>query len=119
MTDNIMKYKEYRAKIHYDGEENIFWGEVLGINDVLAFHADNTKDLVQHFHDCIDDYIDFCKEMGKEPEKEYSGTFSVRVAPKEQRTAALCASAMNISLNQYYGNALVEYNKLNIGLINA
>lgn len=112
-----MKYKEYRAKIEYDSDDNIFVGEVLGLNDVLSFHANNTADLEKHFHDCIDEYLNMCKKYGKVPEKEYTGSFSVRVEPEDQRNAVVCAAALNISLNQYFGRALAAFNSINLPLI--
>lgn len=111
MNNNLIQYKGYHARIEYDADDNIFVGSVLGINDVLAFHSNNTKDIEKKFHDCIDDYLDLCKKINKEPEREYTGSFSVRVEPEAQRVAVLCAAANNISFNQYVGKAIAEYNK--------
>jgi len=114
MKNNIMQYKGYYAKVEYDADENIFVGDVIGINDTLAFHCDNTKQIEDIFHHCIDEYIKTCEEVGKVPEKSYTGSFTVRVEPEEQRIAVLCANANNISFNQYVGRALTEYNKKNV-----
>jgi len=111
MKNNLMKYKNYRAKVYYDCEDKIFVGEIIGIKDILAFHSENSKDLENQFHDCVDNYLDWCKEIGKAPDREYTGSFSVRVEPEEQRVASICAAAKDISLNQYFGEALSEHNK--------
>jgi len=111
MKNNMMQYKGYHARIEYDADDNIFVGEIIGINDVLAFHCNKTSEIEKKFHNCIDEYLKTCEEIGKQPEREYTGSFSVRVEPEEQRIAVLCAAATNISFNQYVGKALFEYNK--------
>jgi len=113
MKNNLLEYKGYRAKIEYDAEENIFVGDVIGISDMLSFSSENTGDLVQKFHDCVENYLDMCAEVGKTPEREFTGSFCVRVEPEEQRIATICAAASDISFNQYVGKALKEYNKKN------
>ena len=38
---NTMTYKGYTACIDFDDRDNILVGRLLGIHDVIAFHADN------------------------------------------------------------------------------
>ena len=71
--NSLMSYKGYRAKIEFDPEDEIFVGHVLGINDSLNFHGASVKELIQAFHDCIENYLEYCKQCGKAPEKEYKG----------------------------------------------
>lgn len=110
MKNKLMKYKEYRATVYYDADDRIFVGEVIGINDSLSFHATDVDELEQHFHDCIDNYLELCRELNKLPEKECTGSFSVRIEPEEQRSAIINAASMNISFNQYIGKAISAYN---------
>ena len=117
MNNNILKYKGYRARIEYDVVDRIFVGEVLGIRDVLAFHSETADDIDRHFHDCIDEYLELCAEIGKLPEREYSGTFNVRIDPEDHREAALCAAYEHISLNQYIAEAVHAFNKAHAELI--
>jgi predicted HicB family RNase H-like nuclease len=60
-------------------------------------------DLVTDFHDAVDEYLDFCAERGKEPEKPFKGSFNIRIGEDLHRNAAIEAAARGISLN-----ALVE-----------
>jgi UDP-N-acetylmuramate-alanine ligase len=71
-----MEYNGYHAKVEFDQEDQIFIGHVLGINDSLNFHGESVKELTQSMHDCIDNYLDYCQKIGKEPEREYKGTFN-------------------------------------------
>ena len=39
--------------------------------------------------DSLDDYLAFCEEVGKSPEKEYKGTFNVRISPERHKEMVL------------------------------
>ena len=75
----LMKYKGYRASVEYDNEDRLFVGKVHGISDSLNFHGQSVDELEEMFHKSIDNYLDLCKQIGKNPEKEYSGIFNVRI----------------------------------------
>ena len=107
MTDNkLLHYKGYSAKPEYSVEDRIFYGKILGIDDLINFMSDDAGELEKEFHAAVDDYLEFCKEIGKEPQKEYRGTFNVRVSPELHKQAAVCAAARDISLNRFVENAL-------------
>lgn len=65
MKDSLMEYKDYRAEIEFDQEDKIFVGQVLNVNDDLFFHGTTESELVETFHNCIDNYLDYCAEAGK------------------------------------------------------
>ena len=109
--NSTMKYKDLIAAIHYDDDDKLFWGEIIGINDIISFHGSSVKELEDRFHVYVDEYIEDCKSKGLEPEKTYSGNFNVRIEPDEHRIAALCATLENISLNQYVGKAIAAMNR--------
>jgi predicted HicB family RNase H-like nuclease len=52
-----MEYKNYHAKIEFDEEDNIFVGQVLGINDSLNFHGSSVSELQEAFNDSIENYL--------------------------------------------------------------
>lgn len=64
----ILEYKGYRTKIEFDREDNIFYGEIKGIYDFVNFHANDYSKIEEEFHNAVDDYIEFCREIGKDPE---------------------------------------------------
>lgn len=102
----MLEYKGYHASVDYDDDDELFVGSVFGVRDSLNFHGTNVEELKASFHDCIDNYLDMCKEFGVSPDKEYKGTFNVRLAPKLHRDVADAAEQQGISLNQYVINAL-------------
>jgi predicted HicB family RNase H-like nuclease len=97
-----LEYKGYLAgPIELDEEAGLFSGTVVGLRDVVHFAGATPAELTQAFHDSIDEYLEFCAERGREPERPYSGNFPVRVAPELHRKAALRAAAENLSLNAW------------------
>ena len=103
-----MEYKGYHAQIRYSDEDKLFVGKVIGINDSLGFHGSSVDELEQTFHQSIDNYMDMCKEFGKQPEKEYKGQFNVRIPSDLHRSAVICAAASNISLNEFVLQAIQD-----------
>ena len=57
----------------------------------MDFQTSNIADVEKEFHCAVDDYLIFCSEVGKEPEKEYKGTFNVRIKPELHKKLAFKA----------------------------
>lgn len=101
-----MTYLGYCAKIEYDDECGVMRGEILDINDLITFHGDSVGDLKAAFHDAVNDYLEHCAEIGRIPEKPYSGKFSVRVTPDLHRRVARHAALHGKSINSLVAEAL-------------
>lgn len=104
--NNILEYKNYHAKIEFDKEDMLFVGEVFGIQDSINFHGRTIEELVENFHQSIDNYLEVCKEYGRNPDKEFRGSFNVRIDPALHRRAALAALRSGVTLNQYVEQAI-------------
>lgn len=63
-----MTYKGYSARPEYSAEDGVFFGRLLGINDLVNFESENVEGLEKEFHKAVDDYLAFCSEIGKQPE---------------------------------------------------
>ena len=98
---NTMTYQGYSARIEYDDEDGIFVGRIAGIRDGVGFHADTVEGLREAFREAVDDYLETCDRIGKEPQKSYSGQVMFRVSPEVHRKAALAAELAGKSLNQW------------------
>ncbi|SIT87076.1 type II toxin-antitoxin system HicB family antitoxin [Pontibaca methylaminivorans] len=105
---NVMTYKGYSARIEYDDEDSILFGQIAGIRDGVGFHADTVGGLRAAFHEAVDDYLETCTKVGKEPQKPYSGKVMFRVSPELHRKAALAAELAGKSLNQWAEEALAR-----------
>ena len=101
-----MTYKGYAARIEYDDADEVFVGHIAGINDVVGFHADTVEGLRTAFGDAVDDYLAACAELGKAPEKSYSGNLMLRIDPVIHGKAARAAELAGKSLNEWSAEAL-------------
>ena len=98
---NTMTYKGYAARIEYDDDDRVLTGRIAGIRDGVGFHADSVDSLRQAFHEAVEDYLETCAKIGKEPQKAYSGRVMFRVSPETHRKASLAAELSGKSLNQW------------------
>lgn len=103
---NVMTCRGYSARIDYDDEDGILVGRVAGIRDGVGFHADTVEDLRRAFQEAVEDYLETCRRIGKEPQKAYSGQMMFRVSPDVHRKAAQAAELAGKSLNRWAEEAL-------------
>jgi predicted HicB family RNase H-like nuclease len=96
-----MKYKGYHGQVNYDEEAKLFHGEIVGLRDVITFQGTSVDELEQAFKDSIDEYLDFCKELGREAEKPFSGKLILRLPPEIHERAAYQARSSGVSLNTW------------------
>ncbi len=106
--NDILEYKSYYADVHFSANDEVFYGKVLGINDLVSFEGDSVKELKEAFHEAVEDYLETCNELGKEPDKIYKGTFNVRIPSELHRQASLVAAVKNVSLNDFVRYAIDE-----------
>lgn len=106
--NSMLEYKGYHATIEFDADDDIFVGKVFGIADSLNFHGSSIPELKEMFEQCIDNYLERCEKIGKAPEKEFKGSFNVRISPELHRKVALAAANQKITLNQYIVKAITE-----------
>jgi predicted HicB family RNase H-like nuclease len=103
-----MSYKGQIARIEFSEDDGLFLGRLLGINDVVGFHADNVPGLHAAFEEAVDDYLETCAKVGKPPQKPASGKMMLRVPPEVHRAALVAAQAAGTSLNQWAAQALQQ-----------
>jgi predicted HicB family RNase H-like nuclease len=104
--NDILEYKGYYASLHFSSEDEVFYGKLLGIDDLVNFEGASVKELKKAFHEAVEDYLETCKELGKEPNKTYKGTFNVRITTNLHKEAAVFAASRNISLNDFVKTAI-------------
>ena len=106
MKTNHLQYKQYRGFVEYSSEDEVFYGTIHGINDLVTFEGESVKELQASFEEAVDDYLATCLKLGKEPQREFKGQFNVRVSKKVHQAAALKAAELKISLNRFVEIAL-------------
>jgi len=68
---------------------------------VITFQGTSVEELEQAFKDSIDEYLDFCKELERAPEKLFSGKLILRLPPEIHEKAAYEAKSNGLSLNAW------------------
>ena len=112
--NNTMKYKGYWAEISESDEDECFCGKIEGLkNDLISFEGETVKELKKDFKDAINSYLQTCKELGKEPEKQCKGSLNVRLGVELHNKAKMKSIEQNISINELIKNAVVAYLKTN------
>ena len=97
---SLFKYGEYLGTVHYSAEDEIFYGKILGVDDLVTFEGSSVRELKKAFRDAVSDYINTCKLIGKSAQKSYKGTFNVRMPIELHKKAAAVAEERGISLNE-------------------
>lgn len=108
-NNNILEYKGYHTKIVFNSADFVLRGKIEGINDLVDFECEDVKDVEKEFHAAVDDYLQFCEEVGKTPEKEYKGTFNVRIDPALHKKLANIAMKNGDTLNASVEKAISSY----------
>lgn len=105
---NVMTYRDYAARIDYSDEDQLLIGHVAGIRDVIGFHGESISELRRAFEEAVDDYIETCEKLGREPQKAYSGKLSLRLEPALHASVAAKAELAEKSINQWVSDILSQ-----------
>ncbi len=104
----ILRDGPYIAQVdRHDGDE-LMHGSVINTRAVLHFAGRDIDELKAALQDTIEDYQDWCRERGVEPEKPFSGTLSLRLDPELHRRVAEKAALAGQSINQFIADRLAE-----------
>jgi len=105
---DVLTYKNYIGSVHFSAEDKVFHGKIEGINDLITFEGQSVPELIKAFHEAVNDYLELCKEAGKEPERPFKGSFNVRIPSDLHRKVVKKATMMGVSLKQLVQKALEE-----------
>ncbi len=101
MLSNLLKYKEYHARIEFDSSADAFHGRVLGLRDVIDFFGRTPEELRGEFKNSVEEYLAWCEEEGEKPEKSWSGKLTIRPDEDLRRRLVIAAAATNQSVNKF------------------
>ena len=104
--NNYLHYRDYVGNVEFSEMDAVFHGKVIGIKSLISFEGDSVSAIIKDFHSAVDEYLEFCAETGRQPEKPFKGSFNVRIGTDLHRKAALAASARGISLNTFVEDAI-------------
>jgi len=107
--NGLLEYKGYYAKVEYSPEDNVLFGKIEGINDLVTFESVSAEEIRSEFQDAVDDYLEFCERIGQAPDKTYSGSFNIRISPILHKQLAIDALKNNTTLNKTVETAIEDY----------
>ncbi len=105
---STMEYKGYTTSLEFDPDDKIIVGRVMGIADIITFHAEYVSKFEKVFHQSIDAYIKDCASLKQSPEKPASGRLMHRVEPLIHAAVPKEAKRKGISLNKWAESVLKE-----------
>lgn len=106
---DYFEHRGYLGSCEFSLEDDCLAGKILFINDLIVYDAETVKALRESFVKAVDDYLEFCSEIGKDPDKSFKGSFNVRVDPDLHREVALCGVRQGKGLNDVVKDALTQY----------
>ncbi len=103
---DILQYKEFIGSVHFDSDDEIFYGKIEGVNDLITFEGKSVSEIKESFEEAVEDYIAICNTTGKHIHKSFRGNFNVRITPDLHKEAATKSQILGISLNKFVQKAL-------------
>lgn len=100
MSD-LFEYKNYLGSFRMDPIARCFTGKIEFITDLIMFEGSEFNELEENFKIAVDDYLELCKELNKNPNKSFNGNLNVRLGPDLHRAAAMEAKKEGVKLNQF------------------
>lgn len=89
MGKDILTYKHYRTRVGFDTERQMICGRVEGLADEVTYACETAEEVEAAFHAAVDDYLARCRLEGRAPDREYKGSFNVRIDPATHRELAM------------------------------
>ncbi len=103
---NIFRYIGFIGSIEADSDDKILHGKLLYINDLVTYEAPTIPKLEVEFKKAVDDYLQTCKQLNREPMKPFKGSLNIRIGAELHREAALHAATTGISINEFIKSAV-------------
>ncbi|GHU78701.1 DNA repair protein HhH-GPD [Bacteroidia bacterium] len=103
---NVLTYKGFIGSVHFSADDNVFFGKVEGINDLITFEGETVKELTDAFHYMVDEHIRDCEKENLPIKKSYKGSFNIRLTPDLHQRAAISAKIHGNTLNSFVKEAI-------------
>jgi predicted HicB family RNase H-like nuclease len=68
---DVLSYNEFIGSVHFNANDEVFYGKIEGIDDLIVFEGDTVNELKQAFQGSVEDYIASCKKHDKIIDRSY------------------------------------------------
>jgi len=99
--NNVLTYKGFIGSVHFSADDNVFFGKLEGVNDLVTFEGETVQELKDAFCYMVDEHIKDCEAANIPVEKSYKGSFNIRLTPDLHRKAAISAKMNGTTLNTF------------------
>ena len=55
---DILTYKKFIGSVHFSTEDEVFYGKIEGISDLVTFEGSSVKELKKSFINSVNDYLE-------------------------------------------------------------
>ena len=90
----IPEYKGYHTKVEYSVEDQVFYGKIEGIKDLVNFESVSLNTVEEEFHKAVDDYLARYESLGESPGK-----------PIKDESMSITDSAIDYIRGLFQGNS--------------
>ncbi|MDR1553318.1 MAG: type II toxin-antitoxin system HicB family antitoxin [Prevotellaceae bacterium] len=104
--NSVLTYKGFIGSVSFSADDNVFFGKIEGINDLVTFEGESVEELKQAFYYVVDEHIKDCERDKIPVEKSYKGNFNVRLTPELHRKAVIAAKLRGRTLNAFVKDAI-------------
>lgn len=107
MTRATFQYKGYTGTMDYSEEQQSYYGEIIGITDILTFEGLTHEAAYEDFKEVIDEYLAICLEKNIKPCKP-PAKFTITIPPELYAQAHQQAEHKGIPVQTFMENAVQQ-----------
>jgi len=104
--NNVLTYKGFIGSVHFSADDNVFFGKLEGINDLVTFEGQSVQELKDAFCYMVDEHIKDCEAENIPVEKSYKGSLNIRLTPDLHRRVAVSAKIHGTSINSFIRSSI-------------
>ena len=60
-----LQYKDFIGSVNFSSNDQIYYGKIEGISDLVTFEGNSVQMLTLDFHQVVEDYIKDCTDLGR------------------------------------------------------
>jgi predicted HicB family RNase H-like nuclease len=94
-----LKYKGYTGTVEVSIEDGCLHGRIQHVDDLITYEGGTVSALTAQFEQAVDEYLSHCEAIGKQPQRQYGGTFNVRVGPNRHKWIVQYGTELGLNLN--------------------
>lgn len=102
----LLKHKGYYGSVDLDLDNRCLHGKLEFIDDLVTYEGATVEALQAAFREAVEDYLVTCRQIGKEPENPFKGSFNIRIGRELHRKTAIRAKEQGVAINEFVKRAI-------------